>query len=63
MTIDELKVKGITQRNYLWHLDELTDEEITEFLNREPYREALDEDRKRDPNWSDRKWAEFLRDV
>ena len=35
MTIKELEAKGINQNNYLLHLEELTDRQITRFLDRE----------------------------
>lgn len=59
---EKIRAKGLTMDNYLDHLDEMTDEEITFMLNQEPGRERLDEERKADPSISDRTWAEFLRD-
>ena len=50
------------QDNWLQHLDEMTDEEITERLNQEPGRERLDEERRASPDITDRTRAEFLRD-
>ena len=57
-----IKNKGLTMDNYLQHLDEMTDEEITFMLNQEPGRERLDEERKARPSITDRSRAEFLRD-
>ena len=57
-----IKAKGLTLDNYLWHLDEMTDEEITYMLDQEPGKEQLDEERKAQPNISDRTRAEFYRD-
>ena len=57
-----LQRKGVTQENWLQHLDELTDEEITSLLDREPNRGQLDEEREARPDISDRTRAEFLRD-
>lgn len=54
--------RGINQDNWLQHLNELTDEEITFLLDREPGKERLDEERKADPSISDRTRAEYLRD-
>lgn len=55
-------MEAITQENWLQHLDELTDEQITEFLNQRPGRKRLEAERKADPNISDRTRAEYLRD-
>ena len=52
----------ITVDNYLYHLDELTDEQITEFLNQEPNAERIAEERKAMPSITDRSRAEFRRD-
>ena len=52
----------ITVDNYLQHLDELTDEQITEFLNQEPDAALIAEDRKGWPDITDRTRAEFRRD-
>lgn len=60
--MEPFKSRGITQENWLQHLDELTDEEITYLLDQEPGKERLDEERKADPNISDRTRAEFMRD-
>ena len=57
-----IKAKGLTPDNYLWHLDEMTDEEITYMLDQEPGKERLDEERKAQPEISDRTQAEFYRD-
>lgn len=57
-----IQAKGLTPDNYLQHLDEMTDEEITHMLNQEPGRKRLDEERKAWPSLSDRSRAEFLRD-
>ena len=57
-----IKAKGLTLDNYLQHLDEMTDEEITFMLNQEPGRKRLDEERKARPDITDRSRAEFLRD-
>ena len=54
--------RGISQANWLQHLDEMTDEEITFFLDREPGKERLDEERRARPSISDRTRAEFMRD-
>ena len=55
-------MEAITQENWLQHLDELTDEQITEFLNKEPGEARLDEERKAQPTITDRTRAEYLRD-
>lgn len=65
MNLPEMKRftdRGINQDNWLWHLDELTDGEITFLLDRELGKAKLDEERKADPNISDRTYAEYLRD-
>lgn len=54
--------RGILFNNYLSHLDEMTDEEITAMLNREPRRDGLEEERKAQPSITDRTRAEFMRD-
>lgn len=59
---EQIRAKGLTMDNYLDHLDEMTDEEITYMLNQEPGRELLDAQRRADPSISDRTHAEFLRD-
>ena len=57
-----IQAKGLTLDNYLQHLDEMTDEEITYMLNQEPGKERLDEERAADPSITDRTRAEFMRD-
>lgn len=52
----------ITVDNYLYHLDELSDEQITEFLNQEPDADIIAELRKARPEITDRTRAEFRRD-
>ena len=52
----------ITQQNWLQHLDSLSDEQITDYLNRTQNKEVLDEERQADPSISDRTRAEYLRD-
>lgn len=52
----------ITVDNYLYHLDELSDEQITEFLNQEPDAKRIAEERKAWPSITDRSRAEFRRD-
>lgn len=59
--LESLKSRGITQKNFPWKLDQMSDEEVTFMLDREPGKEQLDTMRK-DPVFSDRSWAEFLRD-
>ena len=59
---EDLKKRGITQRNWLRHLDEMTDEEITYMLDHEPDATLIAEARKAQPSISDRTRAEFLRD-
>ena len=59
----ELEQRGITLENWLDHLDEMTDEEITPMLNlavknRLPH---LEEERKASPDISDRRRAEIMR--
>ena len=52
----------ITQENWLDHLDELTDEQITKFLDNEPgWKNRLDEERKAQPSISDRQRAEGMK--
>ena len=41
-----IKAKGLTPDNYLQHLDEMTDEEITHMLNQEPDAKRIAEERK-----------------
>lgn len=57
-----IKAKNLTMDNYLDHLGEMTDEEITYMLNQEPGRKRLDEERRARPDITDRTRAEFLRD-
>lgn len=63
---------AITQENYLQHLDELTDEQITQFLDNDPVysKDAASYRNKRGTEeaahlpadyYSDRRIAEFLR--
>lgn len=73
-----IKAKGLTQDNYLQHLDEMTDEEITYMLDMDPQyskeaqetRQALQTTPKEE--WSrrglvsvstDRKLAEYINDL
>ena len=58
---EDLKKRGITQRYWLWHLDEMTDEEITYMLDHEPDAAEIAEERKAQPDISDRTRAELLR--
>ena len=57
-----IKLKGLTQGNWLEHLDEMTDEDITFMLDKEPDAKRIAEERKAQPSLSDRTRAEFLRD-
>lgn len=57
-----IKAKRLTQDNWLNHLDEMTDEEITYMLDREPDAVRIAEERKAQPEISDRTTAEFMRD-
>ena len=57
-----IRDRGITQENWLQHLDTMSDEEITYMLDREPGKARLDEERKANPSITDRIWAETLRD-
>lgn len=59
--LEDILSRGITQEDWPWHLDQLTYEEVTFMLNREPGRKQLDTMRK-SPAFSDRAWAEILRD-
>ncbi len=61
MTTEELEAKGINQSNYLLHLEELTDRQITRFLDREQGWKRLESVRAALPNIPDRVWAEQLR--
>ena len=60
----ELSERGITKNNWLEHLDEMEDSEITAMLNIDPpvNRECLDEERKARPSLTDRMRAEGMRD-
>ena len=58
----ELEERGITQENWLDHLDEMSDPEITAMLDTEPgWKKRLDEERKAQPSISDRKRAEGMK--
>lgn len=57
-----IKAKRLTRDNWLNHLDEMTDEEITYMLDREPDAVRIAEERKAQPEISDRTTAEFMRD-
>ena len=57
-----IKAKRLTRDNWLNHLDEMTDEEITYMLDREPDSVRIAEERKAQPEISDRTTAEFMRD-
>lgn len=57
-----IKSKRLTRDNWLNHLDEMTDEEITYMLDREPDAVRIAEERKAQPEISDRTTAEFMRD-
>ena len=57
-----IELKGLTQDNWLDHLDAMTDEEITYMLDREPDAKRIAEERKAQPSLSDRTRAEFRRD-
>lgn len=57
-----IKAKRLTRDNWLNHLDEMTDEEITYMLDREPDAVRIEEERKAQPEISDRTTAEFMRD-
>ena len=61
-TLSRLKSRGITQDNFPWKLDEMSDPEITLMLDLTEGKAYMDEDRKAYPNESDRTRAEFLRD-
>ena len=60
--MEPFKSRGITQENWLQHLDELSDEEITFLLDQEAGKRRLDEERKANPSISDRTRAEYMRD-
>lgn len=59
----ELQERGITQENWLNHLDEMTDEEITPMLNREVkgMLPSLEAARKARPEITDRERAETMK--
>lgn len=57
-----IKAKRLTRDNWLNHLDEMTDEEITYMLDTEPDAVRIAEERKAQPEISDRTTAEFMRD-
>lgn len=57
-----IKAKRLTRDNWLNHLDEMTDEEITYMLDMEPDAVRIAEERKAQPEISDRTTAEFMRD-
>lgn len=61
-TLSRLKFRGIVQENWLDHLDEMSDSEITLMLDLTEGKAYMDEDRKAYPKMSDRTRAEFLRD-
>jgi hypothetical protein len=56
-----IQQKGLTLDNYLFRLDEMTDEEITYMLDLDEGKALMDEARAAQPNLSDRKRAEFMR--
>lgn len=56
-----IQQKGLTRENYLFHLDEMTDQEITYMLDLDEGKALMDERRAAMPNETDRSWAEFLR--
>ena len=60
----ELSERGITKNNWLEHLDEMEDSEITAMLNIDSgvSRKRLDEERKAQPDLTDRMYAEGMRD-
>ena len=57
-----IKAKRLTRDNWLNHLDEMTDEEITYMLDRDPDAVRIAEERNAQPEISDRTTAEFMRD-
>ena len=59
---EDLRKKEINERNWLRHLDEMTDSEITYMLEQQPGKDGLDRNRKDHPEIPDRIRAEFLRD-
>lgn len=56
-----IQARGLNLDNYLEHLDEMTDEEITYMLDLDEGKALMDERRAAMPNETDRSWAEFLR--
>ena len=60
---ERLRARGITQENWLRHLDQMTDQEITVMLTREWGKARLEEDRKAYPHTTDRARAEYERDL
>ncbi len=59
---DNLREKHINERNWLKHLDEMSNEEITFMLEQLPGKEGLNRNRQAHPEISDRIRAEFIRD-
>ena len=60
---EALREKKIDERNWLRHLDEMTDREITFMLEQQPGKNGLDLNRRAHPEISDRIRAEFMRDL
>ncbi len=60
---DNLREKHINERNWLHHLDEMTNEEITFMLEQLPEKDGLNRNRQAHPEISDKIRAEFLRDL
>ena len=60
--LDELCKKGINERNWLKHLDEMTGGEITFMLEQQPGKDGMDRSRQVHPEIPDRIRAEFMRD-
>lgn len=56
-----IQARGLNLDNYLEHLDEMTDEEISYMLDLDEGKALMDEARAAQPNLSDRKRAEFMR--
>ena len=56
---ESLKAKGIIKATWEFHLDEMTDEEITYMLNRERMVFLINEDREERPEVSDRERAKW----
>lgn len=62
---EKLRARGITQKNWLQHLDDMTDQEITIFIDAEvgpKELKKLNEQRKARPSITDRMRAEGMRD-